>query len=256
VRGILLAAGYATRLHPLTIDRPKALLPVGNRTILDRLVDALEHAGIDEVRLVTNRRFAPAFEEWRAGGARKRHVRISDDGTQTNETRLGAVADLALAIEESGIDQAALVAAADNIFAFDLGRFVEFFSRIQTDCITAHHETDHARLSRTGVVELDGAGRVTGFSEKPLQPRSTWACPPLYILERGTLPLVAEYLGDPTHDRDAPGHFIRWLVERRPVHAFRFEGQRYAIGDLESYERVCRLFSASEARSQEPGASK
>jgi len=243
MRAILLAAGYATRLHPLTLDRPKALLPVGNRTILDRLVDALEHAGIDEVRLVTNHRFAPAFEEWRIACARKLRVHISDDGTQTNETRLGAVADLALAVEESGTDRAALVAAADNIFAFDLGSFVEFFGRIRTDCITAHRETDHARLSRTGVAELDGAWRVTAFSEKPLQPRSTWACPPLYILRRHTLPLVAEYLRDPAHDRDAPGHFIRWLVERRPVHAFLFEGQRYAIGDVESYERVCRLFS-------------
>ena len=244
MRAVVLAAGYATRLYPLTRDRAKPLLPVGGVTILDRLVTALAGAGVEEIAVVANHRFAPQFEEWRAAAPARAAVQILDDGTTSEENRLGAVGDLRFALGRIGVASDLVVAAADNLFGFSLASFVEFFRRAGTDCITVRREPDPARLARTGVVEIDPSSRVLRFEEKPARPRSTYASPPLYAFTRATLPLVPEYLasgGNP----DAPGHFIAWLCPRRPVHAFVFEGEVFDIGTLESYRALCRRFEAN-----------
>lgn len=240
---IILAAGYATRLYPYTKDMPKSLLEVGGKTILARILEKIEPvASVVRTVLVTNSRFHALFEAWIADHWRGKPVKILDDGTTTNETRIGAIADLAFAVDREGITEDVLVLAGDNLFDFELEDFVNYFHHVGHDAITAHFLADHKALRQTGVVEVDDKHRVLSFQEKPALPRSNLAAPPFYIYRRDTLPLVAEYLregGDP----DAPGSFIPWLIRHRDVYAYLFRGARYDIGTVESYELVKRLFA-------------
>ncbi len=237
---IILAAGYATRLYPLTKDRPKPLLDVGGRTIIDRLVDGLAGVpAIDRCVVVTNARFFQHFLRWRS--ERLERIDIINDGTSSNESRLGALRDLALAVKESGVEGPALVVAGDNIFDFAFAGLVRFFDQVKVDCITVHRLTDREALSRTGVVQMDPDDRVTGFAEKPTQPASTWAAPPLYVYTGETLNgRLPEFLAG--SDADAPGAFVPWLLERAPVAAYRIPGERYDIGNHESYAAACERF--------------
>ena len=239
---VLLAAGYATRLYPLTRDLPKGLLEVGGRTILDRIFDKIENVDeIDEIILVTNARFYGQFKDFLARRASPKKTTCLNDGTTDNENRLGALADLRLAITESKIDGDLLVLAADNLFEFELSDFVSFFRRVGTDCITTHVLPDVDELRRTGVIELSDDRRVLSFAEKPKEPKSQFAVPPVYLYTRATLHLIREYLAS-GENPDAPGHFIPWLIGRKPVHAFLFTGLRYDIGDLASYKEAQRVF--------------
>lgn len=272
---IILAAGYATRLYPLTRDFPKPLLDVAGRSILDRIVDkALRVPKLAHLVVVTNARFASHFEKWRHGrfeaaspsaygradgehGPRARRtlpgdahdpagsaprVSIVNDGSTSNENRLGALFDLKLAVDRAGVDDDALVLAGDNLFDFELADFAAFFAHIGHDCITAHELSDVAQLRRTGVVELAEDGLVLSFEEKPVEPRSSWAVPPFYAYLRHTLTThLSAYLAQ-GGEADAPGSFIPWLIHRSPVYAYRFGGRRYDIGNHESYRRVAALF--------------
>jgi glucose-1-phosphate thymidylyltransferase len=259
VTGIILAAGYATRLYPLTRDFPKPLLEVAGRSILDRIVDnARRVSGMQRLVVVTNSRFASHFEAWRdarfgaggrAAGGRAAdsggpRVDIINDGSTSNANRIGALADLHLAVEEADVDGDALVLAGDNLFDFELTDFAAFFRDAGCDCITAHELSDVEQLRRTGVAELSDDGRVLHFAEKPAEPRSTWAVPPFYAYTRRTLRERLPAFLRQGGEGDAPGSFLPWLIERAPVYAFRFEGARHDIGNRESYERVSRLFAA------------
>ncbi len=239
---VLLAAGYATRLYPLTLNLPKSLLPVAGRTILDRILEKVEAVDvIDEVILVSNSRFASQFEAFLSSRKSRLVAAVLDDGTNDNETRLGAIADLVYAVDQLDLDEDLMVLAGDNLFDFELSDFARFFREKEADCITAHRLEDPAQLRRTGVAELAGDFRVLSFEEKPASPKSAWAVPPFYLYRRETLPLVREYLaagGNP----DAPGNFIPWLAARRPVFAFTFAGRRWDIGNPESYEEAKRAF--------------
>lgn len=240
---VLLAAGYATRLYPLTRDLPKSLLPIGGGTILDFIAAKIgEVEGIDRIFLVTNDRFFAAFSDWAARHPSRQEITVLSDGTTTNENRLGALADLRFAIGSGGVDDDLLVMAGDNLFDFSLADFVVFFNRVGRDCITVHELTDPEALRRTGVVTVDALGRVTGFEEKPRQPKSQLAAPPFYLFRQETLPWIGKYLeeGNPP---DAPGNFIPWLISRREVYAYRFAGHRYDIGDLDSYRRAVGIFA-------------
>lgn len=243
---IILAAGYATRLYPLTRDIPKPLLPVAGRTILDRLVDkAMEVDSLGEILVVTNGRFYPQFDVWRSRHPQAHRIILVNDGSTDNDNRLGALTDLALASEYrrgAAADRPALVLAGDNLFDFRLTDFAAFFQSKGTDCITTHHLPEVEQLQRTGVIEVDSFWRVSSFQEKPVHPRSQWAVPPFYLYTATTLRQdLTEFLRD-GHDGDAPGSFIPWLLSRKPVHAFPFEGTRYDIGNLESYRQVRAAF--------------
>lgn len=239
---MLLAAGYATRLYPLTENLPKALLPVGDDTILGFLfgkIARVEQA--DRVCIVTNSRFYRQFADWAGEHPQRMEVVVLDDGTTDNATRRGAVADLQFALEAGGLDDDVLVLAGDNLFDFALTEFVAFFERAGCDCITVHELNDPEALRRTGVVELDAQDRVAGFEEKPRQPKSHWAAPPFYLLKKETLPLLRQYLAE-GNNPDAPGNLIPWLIRRREVRAFRFPGRRYDIGTPESYQEAREAF--------------
>ena len=181
MKNIVIAAGYATRLGELTKNFPKPLLRIGESTILGRMLDDIDRIPeIDEHIIITNHRFAPIFDEWverrsldNARNDRKgKPITIVDDGTETNETRLGAVCDLLFAMEKLDIDEDMLVVAADNILEFSFKEFVDFAYQKGTSCIMCHEQPSVEKLQRTGVVELDADMKVLGMEEKPQVPKS------------------------------------------------------------------------------------
>lgn len=243
MKAVILAAGYATRLYPLTRDTPKPLLKIGDKTILEHIL--LKLARVQEVEklyLVTNARFYEIFKEWCAGNDFGREIKVINDNTTSNENRLGAIADLQYVIEQERLDDDLLVLAGDNIFEFELTDFVEFFREHDADSITCHQLDDLEELKRTGVVEIDEEGKVLSFVEKPAEPRSTLAVPPVYAYKRETLPLFREYLAG-GNNPDAPGNFIPWLITKKDIYAYQFSGYRYDIGTVESYHKVNNLFN-------------
>jgi glucose-1-phosphate thymidylyltransferase len=241
---VLLAAGYATRLYPITKDMPKSLLRVGGKTILEYILAKIDEVHeIDEIILVTNSRFSERFREFVVGYRGKKPICVLDDGSSDNEHRLGAVADLVFAIGRKNIDDDVLVLAGDNLFDFSLAGFVRFFEAVNADCITSHVELDTSALRKTGVAELNAEGRVLSFEEKPREPKSNHAVPPFYLYRKDTLPLIRTYVAS-GENVDAPGQFVRWLAAKKPVYAFEFSGRRYDIGSIESYEEVKKIFGS------------
>jgi glucose-1-phosphate thymidylyltransferase len=166
---------------------------------------------------------------------------LIDDGTWDNEHRLGAVADLGLAIERRQIDDEVLVLAGDNLFDFSLRDFVAYFHTVNADCITTYVEENIEALQRTGVAELDPTGRVLTFEEKPKNPRANNAVPPFYIYTRATIKIIQQFLHS-GNNTDAPGQLVAWLVKKKPVYAYQLNGRRYDIGSLASYEEAKNIF--------------
>ena len=241
MKTIVLAAGYATRLYPLTENFPKPLLEIGKSTILGRLLDDID--GIEEIDghiIVTNGKFAPIFEAW--GAEREKPVTVLSDGTFTNETRLGAVRDLILAIDTCNIDDDILVLAADNILDFSLKGFVEAFHEKKTSMIMCHHEPEIYKLQRTGVIEVDKDMKVLQMQEKPEKPVSHWAVPPFYIYKKEDLPLVRTALENGC-GFDAPGNLAHYLVDRTQIHAWPMPASRFDIGSLDTYEQAKKKYA-------------
>jgi glucose-1-phosphate thymidylyltransferase len=245
---ILLVAGYATRLYPLTENMPKSLLEVAGKTILEHILDKVKGIeSINEVILVSNDRFYIQFKEWTQQYSFNKKLTVLNDQTTSNENRLGAIADLKFAIDDLKIEDNLLVLAGDNLFDFSLEEFVGYFHKVQGDCITVNEIKDIEALKRTGVVEIDEDGIVTGFEEKPKVPKSNLAVPPFYIYQKATLPLIERYLNE-GNNPDAPGNFVPWLMKKNKVYTYRFQGRRYDIGTHESYKIVNELFTSKEDR--------
>ena len=174
---LILAAGYATRLYPLTENFPKPLLKVGEKTILDWLVDDIAAAGlVDEYVVISNHKFAHHFEEWAA--TRKEQISVVDDGTETNETRLGAVRDIQFAIDALKLDDDMLVIAGDNVLDFSLTHFIRYADSKQSSAIMRYYEAVEAKLRKCGIVEIDSDDKIISMEEKPAEPKSHWCCPP------------------------------------------------------------------------------
>ena len=233
---LILAAGYATRLYPLTENYPKPLLKVGNKTILDWLVYDIDSAGlVDEYIVISNHKFAHHFEDWARMKTQK--ITIVDDGTSTNETRLGAVRDIEFAIDTLSLDDDMLVIAGDNVLDFSLTEFVSYAKKKGTSCIMRYYEQHEKKLQKCGVVCIDTNDLVTDMEEKPEDPRSNWCCPPFYYYTREDARLVKTGI-ERGCGVDAPGSYIAWLCKQKRVHAMEMPGKRYDIGNLESYEKV------------------
>ena len=191
MKNIVIAAGYATRLGELTKNFPKPLLKIGNNTILGRMLDDIDRIpDIDEHIIVTNHKFAPIFEQWAKEVNYSKPITIIDDGTSTNDTRLGAVRDLQFAIEKAKVDDDMLVVAADNLLFFSFQGFVEFAKEKGTPCIMCHNQPSKEKLQRTGVVVLDDNWRVLNTEEKPEEPKSTCAVPPFYIYRKENIDMI------------------------------------------------------------------
>ncbi len=241
---ILLCAGYATRLHPLTRDFPKPLLPVADKPVIDYFVDQIDGLPeIDSLHVVTNDKFYELFSGWASqkngSGAVSTPITVHNDGTSYNANRLGAVGDLHFVLKRLGTRRPMLVSAADNIFRFSIEGVWRRFLSENRHMVIALQQTDPDRLQRTGVLELVARDRVLRLHEKPSVPPSTWFCPPLYFLQ----PSAREHLetlmasGDPP---DAPGHFIDYLCRREHVIAQKVNGSRLDIGDVASYREADR----------------
>lgn len=234
---LILAAGYATRLYPLTENFPKPLLKVGSKTILDWLVDDIDSSGrVDEYVVISNHRFAHHFQEW--AKTKPQRITIIDDGTETNDTRLGAVCDVELAISQTDIpDDGYLVIAGDNVLDFSLSRFVDYALEKQTSCIMRYDEPSAQKLLKCGVVTIDENDRVLRMTEKSPTPETHWACPPFYYYATADAALVSRGIAQGC-GTDAPGSYIAWLCTQTTVHAMEMPGRRYDIGNLQSYQIV------------------
>lgn len=233
---LILAAGYATRLYPLTENFPKPLLKVRDKTILDWLVDDIDEAGlVDEYIVISNHKFAHHFLDW--ADTKEQKITVVDDGTSSNETRLGAVCDIQFAIEKLALDDDMLVIAGDNLLDFSLKRFIHYALGKQTSCIMRFWEKDEQRLLKCGVVTIDGNDLVLRMTEKSPTPETNWCCPPFYYYTRKDARLVKEGISEGC-GTDAPGSYIAWLCTKTPVHAMEMPGRRFDIGNLKSYEQV------------------
>lgn len=233
---LILAAGYATRLYPLTENFPKPLLKVQGKTILDWLINDIDTLKeVDEYIVVSNHKFAPHFIAW--AKEKQQKVSVVDDGTSTNETRLGAVKDIQFAIERLNLDDDMLVIAGDNLLDFSLTKFIVYAKEKGTSCIMRYYEPKMEKLKKSGVAEVDEQDKILRLTEKPAEPASNWACPPFYYYTKADARLVKKGI-EAGCGTDAPGSYIAWLCGQVPVHAMEMRGKRYDIGNLESYENV------------------
>ncbi len=233
---LILAAGYATRLYPLTENFPKPLLEVGGKTILDWLVDDIDTLGeIDEYVVISNHKFAHHFDKW--ASEKKQKITVVDDGTSSNETRLGAVRDIQFAIDKLSLDDDMLVIAGDNLLDFSLTEFIKYAKSKNSSAIMRYYEADGEKLKKCGVVLTDENDKILDMEEKPAEPKSNWCCPPFYVYTKEDAKLVRRGI-EGGCGVDAPGSYIAWLCGETTVHAMEMPGKRYDIGNLESYKQV------------------
>ena len=230
MNALLLAAGYATRLRPLTENFPKPLLPVGGKPMADHILERIrEVRDVQAVHVVTNARFAGFFAEW----ARERDVVVHDDGTSSDEDKLGAIGDIDFVVRRAGLDaDDLLVVAGDNLFDFSLAEYVAWWRGKDGSAIAVYDVGELELMRKYAEVELDDDERVTSIVEKPAEPQSTLAAIATYIYAREHVPLVARYLAE-GNSPDAPGNFVVWLHSRAPVYGYRFAGEWRDIGGHE-----------------------
>lgn len=242
---VILAAGYATRLYPLTLNTPKCLLPVAGKPMLDWIGEKLKPIeSIGETVIVTNAKFFDKLNDWKKKAHWPGPLRVLNDGTSSNETRLGAIGDLRLAIRQCRLDTDLLVLASDNLFKEGLENFTHFYkTKKDAICVGLHDIGDRQLASgRFGVVEVDQSWEVKGIEEKPLSPKTSFIGMGVYAFPKSSLPLVDEYLAHP-HAKDAPGFYLQWLVGRFKIFGFLFSGMWYDIGNLQALKEADRAFS-------------
>ena len=245
---LVLAAGYATRLYPLTLNKAKPLLEVAGKPMIERIIDQLSGSReLKTIYVVTNNKFAPQFEEWaenlRKSGNRF-DLRIINDGSTSDEDKLGAIGDIDLVLRK--VDLASddlIVIAGDNLFTEPLDGFVTF-ARGKRAAVAIYDVGDRELMKKYASVVLDDEGVITHFEEKPANPQSTLAALALYYYSRDVLPLVGTYLKE-GNNPDQPGRFLQWLYRREPVHTFQVGGQWLDIGSKETLEAADKLFRAN-----------
>jgi glucose-1-phosphate thymidylyltransferase len=257
MHAVVLAAGYATRLRPLTDRVAKPLLPLAGRPMLDYLAEKIDEvADVEALHVVTNSRFAADFESWAGGRSGRLPVRVHDDGTSSNSDRLGAIGDLRFVVEQAGLDgEDLLVVAGDNLFDFSLAEYTRFWRGRGGSAIGVHDVGDLRLARQYGVVELGDDDRVVSLVEKPQEPASTLASIAAYLFTAEHAGLVRTYL-DEGNAPDQPGRFVVWLYPRAPVYGYRFEGEWLDIGDysqvLEADNRMRRRAGLPERDEYRP----
>lgn len=235
---IVLAAGYATRMYPLTENFPKPLLDVQGKPILNWLLEDVDSIKeINQTYIVSNHKFIRQFQAWLEEQRFKNPITLLDDGSETNESRIGAVKDIQVALKAAGEAQDALVIAGDNVLEFSFDGFIECFMACGHSCIMTYHEPDVAKQRKTGIITIDNEGRVTSFEEKPKEPKSDLAVPPFYCYTEADLSLIDTAIVDGC-STDAPGSLAAWLSKYSVVHAWQMPGKRYDIGSLDGYRDV------------------
>lgn len=236
---LVIAAGYATRLYPLTLNQPKALLPVGGRPMLDRVLGSLASVEPDGIYVVTNSKFAPHFREW---AAERPEVTVIDDGTTSDEDKLGAIGDIAFVLEQAQVDDDLVVVAGDNLFSEDLGEFGAFCRERSAPVVALYDVGDLTQMSKYNAIETGEQGQITYFEEKPQNPTSTLTAIALYFYPRQVLPLIRQYV-DEGNNADQPGRLVQWLYPRVNVFTWRVPGEWYDIGSEETLREADARFS-------------
>lgn len=253
MKALILAAGYATRLYPLTLNKSKALLPIfGEKTVVDFIIEQLENIDrISQIIIVTNAKYIHAFEDWLGARSFKKEIRLVNDGTASLEDKLGAIGDMQFAIEKEHIEEDLLVLAGDNVFTLDIREFIAFFDESDRDCVLVKQTDNLQELQSIGVVELDARQHILSFEEKPLIPRSNIGVYAIYLYKKETLPLIKDYLRA-GHNPDSPSRFPEWLIQHKDVRAYFGEGDIYDIGTHEALDEVRHIFGkAGENRDNE-----
>ena len=242
MKAIILSAGYATRLYPLTKNTPKGLLPIGKKSILDFIVDQIETIKeIDEVFIISNHKFYENFYAWSKTRKTRLEISVLDDNTTDDTNKLGAIGDILYTIENANINDDILIMAGDNFFTFELSDYIEFYKRVDSDTILVKEIDNISELQRMGNAILDENDVVVAMEEKPREPKSNCAVFASYVYKKETIPLIKKYLDD-GNNPDAPGFFPSWLHKIKPVYAYKFKGECYDIGTHESYAEVCEKF--------------
>jgi len=244
LKAIILAAGYATRLYPLTKDRPKALLPINGRPIIDYIADDINKIDeVDTIYVVTNHKFAGHFKSWSDTAKSRAPVVVLDDGTDSDETKRGAIGDIQFVIETAGLDDDLLIIAGDNFSTFSMKNYYNFFKKSGKDCVCVKKATDREALKAFAVAQIDKSGKIIDLVEKPKEPKSDLAVFATYFYKKETLPLFKQYL-DEGNTPDAPGNFPQWLYKKQDVCAYIMDGDCYDIGTPQMYAEVNNKFSA------------
>lgn len=247
MKAIILAAGYATRMYPLTENTPKPLLPFRGSTVIDHIiaqVNALPGGAgknrpplVDEIFVVTNSKFYTHFREWAKTAPSAAKIHVLDDGTTSNENRRGAVGDVQFAIDEKKIDDELVVVAGDNFFTYDLREQYDVYRETGCDTLCGKELDDPEKIKAFAVALLDECGKVIDLEEKPAKPKSNLAIYATYFFRRDTVPLIRQYL-DEGGNADLIGAFPQWLYLRRDVYAYKMNGECYDIGTIEMYEKL------------------
>ncbi len=248
---IVLAAGYATRLYPLTLDRPKPLLDVAGKPMLEHVLDNLAPVEeIDHVYVVTNGKFAGHFERW-AGGRRTKvggpAFTVVNDRSTDDSNKLGAIGDLHLVLTREGVDDDVVVVAGDNLFSDRLGDFGDFCREKGAPVLAVYDVGDLEAIKKYNSIDVDEDGRITFFEEKPANPKSTLTGIALYYYPKSALPLIRQYVEE-GNNPDQPGRLVQWMYRRTPFYTWRVPGIWYDVGSKETLEEAGRIFSGHRTR--------
>lgn len=242
MKAIILCAGYATRLYPLTKDTPKPLLEVAGKPILDHIMLRIKEVPeVDEIFLVTNDRFFFRFLEWAQGYQGDKKVRVVNDGTRTNEDRLGSLGDILFVLDKHGLDDDLLVVAGDNLFSLSLAEMKRVFDEHRKTTMALFDVKDRELARHYGIVEVDASGKLTGFLEKPENPPSTLASTGIYMIPRQALSSIRQYR-DQGGSLDKIGSFFEWLHTRADVYCFISDSRWFDIGTKEQLEKADREY--------------
>ena len=245
MKALILAAGYGTRLYPLTQNTPKPLLPIKNKPLIDYLLDKIENVrDLSQIMVVTNSKFCPHFREW-AGNHKKFHdkILIIDDGTKSNDDRLGSMGDIDFVLKNAPVKEDLLILGGDNLFDQNLEAFLDLASKKKPRVTVGVFDIkDKNEAKLFGVLGLDQNKKITSFEEKPAEPKSSLIGMCLYFLPKESLGRVADYI-HASDKKDTSGDYIKWLSQKEEVYAFTFQGTWYDIGSLESYHDAQKNFS-------------
>jgi len=239
MKAIILLAGYATRMYPLTENQPKALLPLKGKPVIDYIVEQINKLPVDTIYAVTNSKFYTHFSQWAKTAPTTIPIEVLDDGTTSNENRLGAIGDIFFTINEKNIDDDLFIVAGDNYFTYDLTEQYDVFRKTGCDTIAGKELNDIQQLKAFAVAKLDENGKVLDLVEKPEKPESNIAIYATYFYRKNTVPLFKQYLEE-GNNPDPPGSFPQWLHKIRDVYTYTMNGDCYDIGTIEMYEKMNR----------------
>ncbi len=243
MKAIVLAAGYATRLYPLTKDNPKPLLEVGKKPIIEYIISKIEEIhDIDRIVIITNNKFFPNFDEWAKKYSCSKQIKVINDNTKSNEDRLGAIGDIKFVIDKEKIDDDILVIAGDNLFEFSLTKMVDLFKKKKSPVIALYDVQSKELAKKYGIVTTDSNNKIINFVEKPANPESTLASTGVYLFPKNTLKLISEYLAN-RGSQDKTGSFLEWLYKKKDIYCCTFKEKWYDIGSFEELERARKEYN-------------